>query len=146
MLSCSRMQHTRAAGGVVVHAKTGKILVVSQNGDSWSLPKGHLEDGESEMAAAIREIEEESGVTGLDLVRPLGSYERPRIAEGGRGDDESEMKTITMFHFTTSQTRLKPKDPKNPEARWVAPSAVAGLLTHEKDKAFFLHFLETYKR
>lgn len=146
LLSCTRMQHTRAAGGVVVHAKTGKILVVSQNGDSWSLPKGHLEDGESEMAAAIREIAEESGVTGLDLVRPLGSYERPKIAAGGRGDDVSEMKTITMFHFTTAQTRLKPRDPKNPEARWVAPSEVAGLLTHEKDKEFFLHFLENAKR
>lgn len=129
----------------MIHAKTGRVLVVSQNGDSWSLPKGHLEDGESEMAAAIREIAEESGVTKLELVRPLGSYERAKIGAGGRGDDASELKTITMFLFTTTQTKLKPTDPKNPEARWVAPSEVTGMLTHEKDKEFFLHFLESRK-
>lgn len=137
------MQHTRSAGGVIVHAKTGKILVVNQNGDSWSLPKGHLEDGESEMSAAIREIAEESGVTQLDLVKPLGSYERPKIGLGGKGDDTSEFKVITMFHFTTQQTKLKPTDPKNPEARWVKPSEAVGILTHERDKEFMLHVLET---
>lgn len=139
------MNHTRTAGGIVLQEKTGEVIVVSQNGDSWSLPKGHLEAGESEMMAAIREIAEETGVTELDLVKPLGSYERAKIGAGGKGDDASELKSITMFLFTTPQTILKPTDPKNPEARWVTPGEVAGLLTHEKDKEFFLNFLESRK-
>ncbi|MEY4744245.1 MAG: hypothetical protein RL272_190 [Candidatus Parcubacteria bacterium] len=139
------MKRTRTAGGVVIHAKTGKILVVSQNGDSWSLPKGHLEDGESDLAAAVRETAEESGVTQLELVRPLGEYERPKIGPGGKGDDASELKTIVMFMFRTTQDDIRPQDPRNPEARWVAPDEVAGLLTHEKDKEFILRILGSMK-
>ena len=43
-----------SAGGVVVH--DGKILVVSQQGRSWSLPKGGGEEGEDFLSAAQREI------------------------------------------------------------------------------------------
>ena len=59
------MIETRSAGGVVVNAE-GKVLVVNQHGTSWSLPKGHIEDGEDALAAARREIYEESGVSDLE--------------------------------------------------------------------------------
>lgn len=135
------MKRTRTAGGVVVNATTGKILVVSQNGDSWSLPKGHLDPGEDDLTTARREIAEESGVTDLTLVRPLGEYERHAIARGGKGERTDEMKTIAMFLFTTAQDELAPLDPKNPEARWVDRADVAPLLTHAKDAEFFLSVL-----
>ena len=120
----------------------GEVLVVSQNGDSWSLPKGHLDPGEDELQAARREIYEESGVKQLELVKKLGTYERPRIALGG-GDDDAQIKRITLFYFRTTQMDLKPVDPKNPEARWVPKGRVAALLTHAKDKEFYLKSLQT---
>lgn len=131
------MKRTRTAGGIVLNALTGKILVVSQNGDSWSLPKGHLDPGEDDVTAARREIAEETGVTDLTLIRTLGEYERHAIGHGGRGEQTDEMKTIVMFLFLTTQDSLRPSDPKNPEARWVAPDAVPDLLTHAKDAEFF---------
>jgi ADP-ribose pyrophosphatase YjhB (NUDIX family) len=129
------MKKTRSAGGVVTNAE-GKILVVSQHGTSWSLPKGHIDAGENALAAAKREIYEESGIRDLELVRELGSYERHKIGVNG-GDDSSELKVITMFLFRTNEKSLKPVDPDNPEARWVEKSKVGQLLTHEKDKEFF---------
>ena len=120
----------------------GEVLVVSQNGDSWSLPKGHLDEGEDELQAARREIYEESGVNQLELIKKLGSYERPRLSQTG-GDDVSQIKRITLFLFRTSQMKLKPLDPRNPEARWVQKNQVAGLLTHPKDKEFYLNALES---
>ncbi len=130
------MKKTRSAGGVVTNDE-GKVLVVSQHGTSWSLPKGHLDPGESALAAARREIYEESGIRDLELVRELGTYERYRIGVDG-GDDRSELKVITMFLFRTSEKVLRPVDVENPEARWVERSKVAPLLTHEMDKRFFL--------
>ncbi len=129
------MKHTQSAGGVVINSK-GEILVASQHGTSWSLPKGHIEKGENPLKAAKREIFEETGVTNLEFVRDLGSYQRYMISLSG-GDDKSELKTITMFLFKTTDMMLKPIDPKNPEAKWVPKGEVINLLTHPKDKEFF---------
>ena len=128
-----------SAGGVVLNP-LGQVLVVNQNGDSWSLPKGHLDPGEDELTAARREIHEESGICELVLSKKLGVYERPRIALKG-ASDPAPIKRITLFLFTTTETKLEPVDPQNPEARWVDRSQVAELLTHPKDKEFFLSIL-----
>src|ERR1700724_1666871 len=129
------MIKTHSAGGVVTNSE-GKVLMVSQHGASWSLPKGHIDPDEDALAAAKREIYEESGIRDLELIRELGTYERHKIGVDG-GDDRSELKVITMFLFRTSEKSLKPVDPDNPEARWVEKSKVALLLTHEKDREFF---------
>ena len=120
----------------------GRVLVVSQHGTSWSLPKGHIEAGEDALAAARREIYEESGVSRLELVRGLGSYRRHRLGRDG-GEDRSEMKTIHLFLFRTAETALAPVDAENPEARWVEPRRAAEMLTHPKDREFFLSILES---
>jgi len=130
------VQHTQSAGGVVLNPE-GLVLVVNQRGNSWSLPKGHIDPGENALGAAIREIAEESGVKHLDLIMPLGAYTRSRIGKNG-GEDFSELKTIHMFPFRSDQKTLRPLDPHHPEARWVAPAEVPALLTHPKDREFFL--------
>lgn len=57
----------RAAGGVVYRfneSGSPLILLIHDKYGSWTLPKGHLDDGESEQAAAIREVFEETSITG----------------------------------------------------------------------------------
>ncbi len=130
------MNRTVSAGGIVKNAR-GKFLIVSQHGTSWSMPKGHVEDGEDFLAAARREIYEESGLTRLNLVKTLGSYERFRLNAQGV-EDASELKVIQMFLFTTDEEDLRPQDPENPEARWVEKHEVVEMLTHAADKDFFL--------
>ena len=135
-----RAKKTLSAGGVVLN-RFGEILLVDQFGSSWSLPKGHIENGESPVQAARREIMEESGVTELTYVTELGEYERFRMDEHGR-DDFNELKTIVLFLFTTSETDLAPRDANNKAARWVARHHVVELLTHKKDREFFLSILD----
>lgn len=130
-----KTKHTESAGGVVINHE-GMVLVVNQRGTSWSLPKGHIEEGEDKVTAAIREIDEESGVKNLTLVCELGSYERYKIGLHG-GDDKSELKKIHMMLFKTTDMKLHPSDPHNPMAIWVNPDEVEKVLTHPKDKSFF---------
>lgn len=134
--------HTRAAGGIVV-GTDGRIVIVNQNRDSWSLPKGHVETGEDDETTARREITEETGLTDLTLVRKLGEYSRFKIGKGGIGDDGSEFKTLVFFLFTTPQTALKPIDPQNPEAIWIDRADLAKHLTHPKDQEFFSGIIDT---
>ncbi len=133
-------KHTHSAGGVIV--RNGKVIVVNQKGRSWSLPKGHIEDGEDALAAAKREIEEETGVTDLTFIDDLGSYSRYKIGKDPKEEDMTELKTMHMFLFSTEEEDLKPIDPDNPEARWIKKDEVADLLTHPKDKEFYLSIID----
>jgi 8-oxo-dGTP pyrophosphatase MutT (NUDIX family) len=63
-------------GGGIVFRRDGdavRILLVTAKRDPslWVLPKGHIEKGESEAETALRECEEEAGITG-ELVGPVG--------------------------------------------------------------------------
>lgn len=58
-----------AAGGAVLNPK-GELMMILRN-NRWDLPKGHLESLESLEQCAVREVEEETGVGGLSVVRHL---------------------------------------------------------------------------
>jgi len=127
---------TKSAGGIVLN-NDNKILIVNQNHDSWSLPKGHIDPGETALEAAKREIYEESGVQELKYICELGFYERYKIGLDGN-DDFDELKQIYLFLFKTQQVELNPIDPMNPEARWCSIKEVKSLLTHNIDREYFL--------
>ena len=133
------MIKTHSVGAVVLNK--GKVLVISQFGTSWSLPKGHVEEGEDFMATFKRELYEESGITEYNVIKPLGTYQRYKLNKDG-GDDLNELKTIHMYLVTTEQLDTKPVDKENPEMRWVEKDEVVDLLTHEKDKEFYLKIKE----
>ena len=140
----TNMKKTKSAGGIVLNP-LGQVALV-RNGPGlpwWGFPKGHLEDGEDALTGARREIHEETSLTELTFVGPLGSYERWKGVAGG-GEDRSELKLIEMFLFTTDVTTpLSPLDPGNPEARWVEKSDVAATLTNEHDREFFLSVFDS---
>ena len=58
------------AGGGKVYNTKNEILFIYRN-DKWDLPKGKAERKESIEETAIREVEEETGVTGLKIIKPL---------------------------------------------------------------------------
>lgn len=57
-----------AAGGVVI--VDNKFVAIERNGIP-DLPKGHIEKGESPEEAALREVEEETGITDLEIIKEL---------------------------------------------------------------------------
>lgn len=60
-----------AGGGKVYNAK-GDVLFIYRN-DKWDLPKGKAEKNESIEETSIREVEEETGVQGLEIVKQLNT-------------------------------------------------------------------------
>jgi bis(5'-nucleosidyl)-tetraphosphatase len=134
------MRHTQSAGGIVIN-KNGQILIVKQDDpSSWSLPKGHIKKEENPLDTAKREIYEESGISQLIFLSDLGSYKRYKMLPD-RTDDISEEKTIFMFLFKTDQSTLHPIHSESKEARWIEIKDVTNLLTHHKDKEFFLSII-----
>ena len=78
-----------SAGGVIIGVSDGvaQIAVIARRNRAgrveWCLPKGHLEGGETPEQAAIREIEEETGIQGR-VVGSLGTIDYWFSAEGHR--------------------------------------------------------------
>lgn len=62
---CSEYRHINAGGGLVLNKK-GEILLIFRNG-LWDLPKGKQEPNEDIRNSALREVEEECGITALEI-------------------------------------------------------------------------------
>jgi 8-oxo-dGTP diphosphatase len=117
------MEQVRAAGGVVL--RDGKVAVVHRpRYDDWSLPKGKLDPGESFEDAALREVEEETGLR-CRLVRELPAVEyevrgRPKLVRYWAMEVEDE-------------TPFVPGDEVD-EVRWVEPPEALALLSYDRDR------------
>ncbi len=66
---CSFFECIEAAGGVVSNTD-GEILLIYRRG-FWDLPKGKIEQNETIEHAAIREVEEETGIGKLNIIQPI---------------------------------------------------------------------------
>ena len=80
MSFCSGYHELAAAGGVV-RDNDGHVLWIQRNG-RWDLPKGKLEAGERLEDAAVREVEEETGITKLSITGEAFSTFHTYEAEG----------------------------------------------------------------
>jgi 8-oxo-dGTP pyrophosphatase MutT (NUDIX family) len=103
-----------AAGGVVQNDK--KELLFIYRLDKWDLPKGKIEKGEDLQTCAVREVEEETGVTNLTVKTKLGETYHTYNAFG-----KHFLKTTHWFHMTCpSEQRLVPQTEEDIAAiKWV---------------------------
>lgn len=84
--------HIEAAGGLVVN-EFGEYLAIERLG-RWDLPKGKIERGEGCEEAALREVSEECGLDGLQLLGPL-----PRTWHGYTQSSQHILKTTHWFEM-----------------------------------------------
>lgn len=105
-----------AAGGVVLNA-TNEILMIYRLG-KWDLPKGKLEEGESVKEGALREVIEECGIGGLQVVRELPMTYHTYIQ-----NDTPILKRTYWFEMKTDyKAELVPQIEEHIEkAQWVNP-------------------------
>ncbi len=101
------VQESVSAGGVIARKEGQQIFValVHEVGMShYILPKGKANPGEPLERAARREIEEEAGLTDLELAGELGVQERWNY-------NKQSWKKITYFLYKTQQVNCHPTDP-----------------------------------
>jgi 8-oxo-dGTP diphosphatase len=116
----------RAAGGVLVDGDR-IALVHRPRYDDWTLPKGKHEPGEDDVAAALREVQEETGFRGR-IERDLGVV---RYTVEKRG-----VVLPKVVHYYVMQAEggaFAPNDEVD-ELRWVTREQAAQLLTYERDR------------
>lgn len=119
-----------SAGAMIINE--GRVLLVFQKKtQTWAFPKGHIEDGESEFQAVLREVEEETGICKLNFIKNLGKYARHSRKSA------NVIKHISMFLFTTKEFVINPKTADVTKVDWVTPARVCDLLSYDEDKHFY---------
>jgi len=105
-----------AGGGKVINSD-GKILFIFRNG-KWDLPKGKAEQKETIDQTALREVEEETGVKGLSITKPLEiTYHIFK-----RNDQYFIKKTYWFEMFSDYIGDLKPQIKEGiTKVKWVGP-------------------------
>jgi 8-oxo-dGTP diphosphatase len=118
------MTEVRAAGGLVV--RDGRVLLVHRpRYDDWSLPKGKLEPGEAWLAAALREVEEETGVR----ARAGEELEPVRYT-----DPKGRQKTVRYWRMTpVHEADFEPNEEVD-ELAWLTQAEAAARLSYPHDR------------
>jgi 8-oxo-dGTP pyrophosphatase MutT (NUDIX family) len=102
-----------AAGGLVKNEKKEYLFIYRL--DKWDLPKGKIEKGETIKQAAVREVEEECGITVQKLGKKIGKTYHAYISRG-----EVVLKKSYWYKMKAlGQDKLKPqKEEGITDARW----------------------------
>jgi ADP-ribose pyrophosphatase YjhB (NUDIX family) len=95
----------------------------------WSLPKGHLEHGETLEQAAVREVAEETGIQGL-IIGSLGTIDFWFVVEGRRVH-----KTVHHFLMRAVGGELSDEDVEVTEVAWVPLPRIADRLAYSDERA-----------
>lgn len=122
-----------AAGGVVwrPHGRGCQVAVVHRpKYDDWTLPKGKLEPGELAEQAALREVEEETG-----LVCRLGD----ELLPVSYLDHQGRRKRVRYWAMTVERGAFEPNAEVD-ELRWVDLDAAVDQLTYPQDRAVLASF------
>ena len=107
----------RSAGGVVVRMLDGAphVLLIRDPYRRWGLPKGHLEEGEGNAEAALREVREETGLNDLRLGPDLGEIDWTFRREG-----DLVHKFCRFFLMGSTRSEARPEVAEGiTECRWL---------------------------
>ena len=94
-----------AGGGIVTRRKKDKlqVLLIFRRG-VWDLPKGKKEEGESNRACAVREVQEELGISNISVIQNLGS-----TMHGFSQNRFYRVKTTHWYEMRTTEKEFTPQ-------------------------------------
>lgn len=120
------MKYEKSCGAVIFGETGDKILLIQQAAGHWGFPKGHVEDGETEVETAIREIKEE---TNLDVE----INEKFRYVESYSPKEDVE-KDVVFFVAKKIGGEIVAQEDEVQKIVWVSYEEAMDRLTFESSK------------
>ena len=126
------MKYEKSCGSVVFH--NDKVLIIEHNYGHIAFPKGHVEENESEMETAIREVKEETGID-IEIVS-----DKRYILE--YSPKNNVLKEVVYFIGKKVGGELKPQFEEVASCYFVDKNKAIDLITFDKDKLMYLDVLK----
>jgi putative (di)nucleoside polyphosphate hydrolase len=141
----------RSGVGIVVLNQDNDVFVakrIDNQKNFWQMPQGGVEDGEDYLTAAYRELEEETSIKNVDLIRELDgliSYELPKNLLGviwkGKYRGQEQKWFVMRFLGNDNEINIKTKNPEFCEWKWINLDRITDLVVE-----FKLHVYENVKK
>ena len=151
MAIISKKLPLRSGVGIVVLNKNDQVFVAKRIDNSknfWQMPQGGVDKNENYLAAAYRELEEETSIKNIDLVKELDgliSYELPKHLLGviwkGKYRGQEQKWFVVRFLGNDSEININTSHPEFCEWKWVELENITDLVVD-----FKLHVYEDVKK
>jgi len=132
----------RSGVGIVVLNKENKVFVakrIDNPKNFWQMPQGGVDEGEDFLKAAYRELEEETSIKNVELVKELDgtiTYELPNRLLGliwkGKYRGQKQKWFLMRFVGSDSEINIKTKHPEFLEWKWVELDKITDLVVDFK--------------
>ncbi|GAB3557420.1 hypothetical protein GCM10027444_38010 [Actinopolyspora lacussalsi] len=131
-----------SAGGLVVDGSWENAAVIGRSDRRgrllWSLPKGHIETGETPEETAAREVSEETGIIGR-VIRPIGTIDYWFVA-----DNRRVHKTVHHFLLVAMGGDLSDEDVEVTEVAWMPLGELDKALAYADERRLVQHAIALF--
>ena len=129
----------------VVLFNSGKVLLlrhssISSRGGHWDFPKGHIEDGESEIQTALRELEEETGIAHTNVIDGFRDTINYIFSRG----QEQIGKEVVFFLATTKESKVNLSH-EHIDYSWLDFDSAFSRLTYDNARQILRNAIEFYE-
>jgi putative (di)nucleoside polyphosphate hydrolase len=141
----------RSGVGIVVLNKKNEVFVakrIDNQKNFWQMPQGGVDKDEDYLTAAYRELEEETSIKNIDIIKELDeliSYELPKNLLGviwkGKYRGQEQKWFVVRFLGQDSEINIKTKNPEFCEWKWIDLENITDLVVD-----FKLHVYEDVKK
>ena len=141
----------RTGVGIIVLNKENKLFVakrIDNPKNFWQMPQGGVDQNEDYLSAAYRELEEETSIKNVDLVKELNgliSYELPKELLGiiwkGKYRGQKQKWFVMRFLGQDDEINIKTKNPEFCEWKWINLENITDFVVD-----FKLHVYENVKK
>ena len=141
----------RSGVGIIVLNKNNKVFVakrIDNPKNFWQMPQGGVNEGEGFLAAAYRELEEETSIKNVELIKELDgtiTYELPNHLLGviwkGKYRGQKQKWFLMRFLGDDEDINLKTKNPEFLEWKWIDLDMITEVVVN-----FKLHVYKQLKK
>ena len=129
-----------SANVIVVNDQDEILMIHRTDNGNWAVPGGGMDLGESITDAAVRETQEETGIT-CEITGLVGIYSSPRHVIRYASNNEVRQEFSIVFTARPVSGQLRPSS-ESSEPQWVSPAAVHALWMHPSMRQRIQHFLD----
>ena len=92
------MAKLKSCGFLIYRDQPQLSFLLMQHPARWDLPKGHVDKGESEMACALRELQEETGIEKAQIqIDDSFRFDQEYVVSLAKNNHKPKNKTLTIF-------------------------------------------------